>query len=99
MIELDVGPRHSRMTVGALRAHGVAVHVVRFMAGKAVRRSFPVLAVCFMAFDAFGFPVLSEKGKIRKAVIEGVFVELDDIGVAAFMVGMTGCAAGVVHLG
>ena len=36
VIELDVVPRDSRMAVGALRAHSVAMHVVRFMAGKAV---------------------------------------------------------------
>ena len=36
VIELHVGPGDSRMAVGALRTHGIAVHVVRFVAGKAV---------------------------------------------------------------
>ena len=58
-----------------------------------------MLAVSFMAFDTFGFSMLSEKGEIRKVVVEGAFVEMNDIGVAAFMVGVTGCAAGVARFG
>ena len=36
VVEFDVGPGDSRVAIGALRTHGVAMHVVRFVAGKAV---------------------------------------------------------------
>lgn len=52
-----------------------------------------------MAFGTLGFSVLSKEWKVREIVIEGAFVELNDIGVAAFVVCMTGRAVGVTCIG
>ncbi len=98
MVEFGVGPGDSRMAVGALRTHGVAVHVIGFVAGKAVRRRIAMLTACLVALDTLGFSVSSEQWKIREIVIERVFVEMHDIGIPSFMVGMAGRAGGIPGL-
>ena len=98
MVEFDVGPGDGRMAVGALRTHGVAMHVVGLVAGKAVRGRIAMLAACLVAFDTLGFSVFSEQWKIREIVIERVFVEMHDIGMPSFMIGMAGSAGRIAGL-
>ena len=89
VVEFDVGPGDGGMAVAALRAHGVAVNVVRLMAGETIRRRIAVLAVRLMAFRALGFAVLAEQQEVGEVVVERTFVELHDIGVPALVVGVT----------
>ena len=79
------------MAIRTLGAHRVAMNVIGFVAGKAVRRRLAMLAAGLVAFSALGFAVFAEQGKVGQFMIEGVFVELHDIGIPAFMVGMTAC--------
>lgn len=99
MVEFDVGPRHSGVAIGTLGAHRVAMDIVCLVAGITVRGGIAMLATGFVAFTALRFPVLAEQRKVGEFMVEGVFVELHDIGIPAFMIGMTGRTAGIACVG
>ena len=99
MVEFGVSPSSGGVAVRALGAHGVAMDVVCFVAAKAIRRRITVPDTGLVAFAAFGFPVLAEQGEVGELVVERSFVELHDIGIPAFMVGMTGRTAGIACVG
>ena len=72
--------------------------VVSFVAGKAVGRSIAMLVAGFMALGTLRLAVFAKQGKVCEFMIERVFVELHDIGIPAFMVGMTVRAASVARV-
>jgi signal transduction histidine kinase len=72
--------------------------IVGLVAGKAVGRSIAMLAAGFMAFATLSFRVFAEQWKVSELMVEGVFVQLHDIGIPAFMIGMAGRTAGVTRV-
>ncbi len=57
-----------------------------------------MLAARLVAFAALCFAVFAEQREVGEIMVEGLFVELRDVGVPAFMVGMAGRAAGIASL-
>jgi hypothetical protein len=55
---------------------------------------FAVFLAFDMAFLAFGFAVLAAQFEIRALMVEGLCIELGELGVAASMLGMTLAAVG-----
>ena len=99
VVEFGAGLGNRGMAVRTLGAHGVAMDVVCLVAGKAVRRGIAMLGTDLVAFAAFGFRMFAEQAKVGQLVIEGVFVELHDIRIPTFMVGVTGSTAAIPCVG
>lgn len=99
MIEVNVGPGDGGMAVRTLGTHGVAVNVVCLVAGKTLGRRIAVLAASLVAFRAICFGMLAEQREVGEVVVEAAFVELHDIGVPPFMVGMAACTARIASRG
>ena len=89
MFEFHVEPAGWRMAVAALGAQVVLMHVIGFVTAMAVLRRFPVSHVGFVALIALRICMRAEQSEVGVAVIEGKLVELQDVGVAAFMIGVT----------
>ena len=73
------------------------MHIVRFVAAVAVLRGVAELDARVMATVTLRFGVVTNQRKIRAVMIEAQPVELYDVGIASFVVGMTyeaGAAAG-----
>jgi len=98
VIELDVGPGYGAMTVAAFRPHGVAMNIVGLVAGETLRRRIAVLSVFFVALRALGFAVLAQELEVGEIVVERAFIEMDDIGIPAFMVCMTARTAVIARI-
>ncbi len=57
-----------------------------------------MLGARLVALATLRFRVFAKQGKVGELMVERVFVELHDVRIAAFMVGMAGCAAGVARV-
>ena len=57
-----------------------------------------MLAARLVTFTALRFAVLTEQREVCEVMIEGLFVELHDIGIPPFMIGMADRAAGIARL-
>ena len=68
------------------------MRVVFRMAGEAVRRRITMLAPGLVTGAAFGVEMQSDQFEIRHRVIEPLFVETNDVGVAADVIRVAGFA-------
>ena len=89
MIIFNVEPAGRRMAIAALGAKVVLMHVIGFVTAMAVLRRFAVSQVRLVALIALRICMRAEQGEVGVTVIESKLVELHDIGVAAFMIGVT----------
>jgi hypothetical protein len=88
MIKFDLQPVCWRVAIGADRAHGVVVNVVLLVTGITVCRRIANPLFCNMAVGTDDFSVLSQQLEISKCMVERFLIQLDDVGVPSFMIGM-----------
>lgn len=86
VVEFDFGPAGRRMAVATFGAHGFAVNVVFFVAGKARGWRITVLFFCLVAVAALRLQVLPVQGKIGQRMVKIGLVEAENVSVAALMV-------------
>jgi len=89
MIIFNVEPAGWRMAIAALGSQVVLMHVIGLMTAVAVLRRFPIFYVRFVALIALRICMRAEQGEVGVVVIECKAIELQDVGVAAFMIGVT----------
>ena len=77
------------MALLAFFAETALVNIIAFMAAVTLRRCFAIFFAGQMAGIAGNREMLPLEGEIGTPVIKGLFVELDDIHISAFMVCMT----------
>lgn len=88
MIEFDVLPLHRRMTIATHFAKRSAMRIVFFVTRVAIAGRVAVLFVFGVARGAIVFGVFAEQRKVREIVIEGILVEVYDVGIATLVIGM-----------
>ena len=98
MVELRLPPRRLGVTIGASLPQLTLMRIVLFMTGSARPRRFMVWGFGHMAIGTSGAAVDTAQREVGKIMIECIRVEANDIGIPAFMVGMTMLAIGLGHL-
>ena len=98
VIKSDIQPAARRMAVSALRAHRVAVNIVRLVAAVAILRGITEPGIRRVAALATGLGMFAVQRKVGVMMIEGRPVELHNIGIPAFVISVaaeTGASAGL----
>lgn len=95
MIELDLLPTVWNVATSTFLTEETLVCVFRCVTGETVGRCVSVLLLRLMAISALGRCMPAEQSEVRVVVIEARFVEPDDVGIPAFMIGMTSYAVPV----
>jgi len=88
VIKFHVQPRCRRMAIATLGTHRFTMDVVRLMAGEAFGLRLAMLCARFMAIGTRRLDVLAEQGKVRHVVIKPGLIELHDIGIPTFVIGV-----------
>ena len=92
VIELDVGPAGRRVAVAAALAHVLFVRIVFPVTRETGGGRIAVLVLGRVAIRALGVEVQADELEIGHAVIKVVFVETDNVGITAEVVGVTSVA-------
>ena len=92
MIEVRISPQSVAVATAAICTEGAAVHILFGMTVVARNWRRVILGVGCVAVTTGRGLVTAAQRKIRERVIENASVELDDVSVAAFVIGMTGYA-------
>lgn len=90
MVKVNVYPVRFVVTVRAYFGRILLVRFVLRVAGGALIRCVTVLFVRHMTIDAFQFSMVTEQFEIRELVIKRLFIESENVCIAALMVGMAG---------
>jgi hypothetical protein len=89
VIEKSLVPGDFLVAVLAFLAQSFKVRLVGLMAGIAIHWRFPMLFLRVMAVGAFDCGVRPLQGKVRESVVKRVLIQVDDVFVSSFMVGVT----------
>ena len=92
MIKLDNLPVRWRMAIGTCCAHSIVMNVVLLVARITVTGCIAKFFFCDMAIGTGNFVVLAQQVEVGKSVVEGVFFQFYDVGIASFMICMAVCA-------
>ena len=98
VIELHLCPTDRGVASGALGAERLIMRVCVLVTVETLRWRFSMFGTGFMAGIALGFLVLAGKPEISKIVVEGTLIELHDVGVAPFVIGVAFRAVQVLCL-
>jgi len=90
MVEARIGPSRLAVTVATGLAEVAFMRLLLRVAADAGGFGIPKVhgRLCMAAF-ASGAEVTAEQRKVRRTVIERVLIESDDIGISAFVLGVT----------
>ncbi len=88
VIEFDLLPTVRVVAVAAFFAEETLMRVFRCMTGKTVGRGVSVFLIGLVTASARRRCMSAEQNEIRVVVIEPGFVEPDDVGISAFMIGI-----------
>jgi len=92
VIKRDFGPGRFVVAIRALRTKTFLVNVIIYVTGNALAGSIPMLVVRFVTVHTGRFEMFSKQLKIGEDVIERVFIQPDNVGIAALMICMAGRA-------
>jgi hypothetical protein len=92
VIKRDLGPGRFVVAIRALRTKTFLVNVILYVTGNALAGSIPMLVVRFVTVHTGRFEMFSKQLKIGEDVIERVFIQPDNVGIAALMICMAGRA-------
>lgn len=98
MVELRFLPADRGMAITAGGAQALLVGIVVRMAVDADGRRLTVLQARLVAIFTGGFEVLSYQLEIGNGVIESRLIEIDDVGIATDMIGMTTRTSLIAHV-
>lgn len=90
MIKFDIKPVSWVVAVGTGVAKEILVYVILAMAVDTVGRRVAMFRAGRVAAGAFGIRMLADQFEVGKQVIERRFNQLDDVGIATLVIGMTG---------
>jgi hypothetical protein len=92
VIKRDLGPGRFVVAIRALRTKTFLVNVILYVTGNALAWSIPMFVVRFVTVHTGRFEMFSKQLKIGEEVIERVFIQPGNVGVAALMICMAGRA-------
>ena len=88
MIKLHFKPVIRIVAIGTGITEKIFVYVVLEMTVDTFARGVAMFCLGFVTANAIGLAVRTEQIKVGEQVIEARFIEIEDVGVATFMVGM-----------
>ena len=88
VVKFDLQPVNRCMTISTVLTHKVLMGIVVDMTRNAIGWCFPVLVSLVVTVGAFDVGVSTDERKVGEVVVERLFVENNDPGIAAFVIGM-----------
>ena len=96
VVEFSIQPAGCTVAISTGGAHGLAVRIVRFVAGEAIGRRVTVPGVRFVTISTVRVEVASQQVKVGECVIEYGLDESNDIGIPSLVICVTS-RAGLVR--
>jgi len=98
VVERRIGPVARVVTVRALGAELAFMRFIFAVTVDALTGSITMLGFGFVTAGALCLEMLAQQLEVRDGMVKGLFVEAEDIGVAPYVIGMTGVAGVVANV-
>jgi len=99
VIEFGVGPVIRVVAVGAVSAEIALMDIILNVTRLALLWRIATLAVWLVATFTIGIGVFAQQLEVCPFMVKGRFIEPHDVGAAAFVISMAGCALGISNVG